>query len=399
MIFMNKDSLSYRIVRCIVWYVCKIFPINKKKVIFSSYYGRGYADNLKYIAEQLIGREYELVWMVKDENEAKTLPSEITPCTINSLDWVYQLSTAALWIDNCRKVFKFKKKKQFYIQTYHGGGGGKKCERDAADKLSKEYVEMSIKDAKNTDLMISSDRFMTNLYHNSFWYNGPVAEFGYPRYDILLKKDKSMEKKKVDNFFKIESHTHYILYAPTFRRDHSFQAYSVDFKRVIECFEKRFNKKFVMLVHLHPNVATRFSEIQYDSQIINATVYPDMQELMAVSDILIGDYSSVNLEFSLMKKPVFRFATDIQDYKDDRDMYFEMTEYPFPLAENNDELIKNIEQFDEQKYIAYLERFHEKVGVILNPHSAEECAKLIEDFFSVDCNKDKLLEQYSELLK
>ena len=396
---MNENTLGYRIIRYLTWCVCKIVPINKKKIVFSSYYGKGYSDNLKYIAEQIRNKGFELVWIVKGEEEAKTLPPGIRPCKTATLDWVYQLSTAAMWIDNCRKIFKYKKKKQFYIQTYHGGGGGKKCERDVENKLGKEYVEMSIKDAKNTDLMISSDRFMTEMYHRAFWYNGPVAEFGYPRYDILLKKDKTAEKKKVDHFFHIDHRCHYILYAPTFRRNLSFQPYSLDFKRVIDSCERRFQRKYVLLVHLHPNVAARFSEICYDSQVINATVYPDMQELMAVSDILIGDYSSVNLEFSLMEKPVFRFATDIQAYKDDRDMYYDMTEYPFPLAENNDELIQNIEKYDAQEYSAVLKKFHKKVGVVLNPHSSEMCAKLIEDYFKTGCDKKKFFEEYKDLLK
>lgn len=396
---MNEKSLGYRIIRYLTWYVCKILPINKKKIVFSSFCGNGYSDNLKYLAEQIRNNDYELIWIVKGKEEAKTLPPEIRPCKIDSLDWVYQLSTAAMWIDNCRKFFKFKKKRQFYIQTFHGGGGGKKCERDAEDKLEKEYIEMSIKDAKNTDLMISSDQFMTRLYHRAFWYDGPVAEFGYPRYDILLKKDKTAVKKKVDDFFLIDHQFHYILYAPTFRRNLSFQAYSLDFKRVLDCCERNFQKNFVFLVHLHPNIATRFSEITYDSQIINATLYPDMQELMAVSDILIGDYSSVNLEFSLMEKPVFRFATDIQEYKADRDMYYDMTEYPFPLAENNDELIQNIERFDAQEYSTLLKRFHEKVGVVLNPESSAMCAKLIEDYFKTGCDKKIFFEEYKDLLK
>lgn len=395
---MENDSFFYRTMRWLMWYACRLLPMNKKKIVLTSYYGRGYADNLKYIAEELRNKGYELVWMVKNNTEAETLPPDIEACKIMSIAWVYQLSTAALWIDNCRKVFKFKKEQQFYIQTYHGGGAGKKCERDAADKLGKEYVDMSIKDALNTDLMVSSDRFMTNLYHNSFWYDGPVFECGYPRYDILLKKDKVLYKKKVDDFFEVEHGMHYILYAPTFRSDYSFKAYSVDFNRVLAACERKFKNKYAVLVHLHPNVATRFSEMKYDSRIINATVYPDMQELMAVSDILIGDYSSVNLEFSLMKKPVFRFAVDVSAYREDRDMYYKMDDYPFPLAESNDELIQNIVDFDEDIYYKRLKDFHDKVGVILNPNASKQCAELIDYYFSQNCNKKKVFEHYKNQL-
>ena len=286
-----------------------------------------------------------------------------------------------------------------YIQIWHGGAAGKKCERDAENKLGKKYVEMSIKDGASTDLMISSDGFMTNLYHTSFWYNGPVAETGYPRYDILFKDDHSEEIEKICHFFNLEKGTSYILYAPTFRRDLSFDVYDIDYKRVIEAFEKRFNKKYVVLVHLHPNVATKFSQLEYNEQVINATVYPDMQELMAASDALIGDYSSVNLEFALMRKPVFRFAVDVEEYRNDRDMYYGMDEYPYSLAENNNQLIKNISEFDEQQYLEKLEKFFIRVGAVFNPHASKDCADLIRDYYKCRLDKKKFFEMHRDDFK
>ena len=40
------------LVRRIVWLVCWFLPVDNKKIVFSSYYGRGYGDNPKYIAEK-----------------------------------------------------------------------------------------------------------------------------------------------------------------------------------------------------------------------------------------------------------------------------------------------------------------------------------------------------------
>lgn len=73
--------------------------------------------------------------------------------------------------------------------------------------------------------------------------------------------------------------------------------------------------------------------------------------------------------------------------------------YPFPLAENNDELIQNIERFDAQEYSTLLKRFHEKVGVVLNPESSAMCAKLVEDYFKTGCDKKEFFEEYRNLLK
>lgn len=397
---MRRSSLVYKVLRRLTWYIGRVIPIEKDKILLSSYYGRGYSDNLKYIADELLkDKKYRLIWIVNDEKEASTLPDGVTPCYKDSINYVYQITTSAIWIDNCRKGFYHKKKKQLYIQTWHGGAAGKKCERDVESKLSKNYVEISKKDGAATDLMISSDGFMTNLYHTSFWYNGPVAETGYPRYDILFKEDHSEEIEKIRHFFNLKKGTSYILYAPTFRRDLNFDVYDIDYKRVIEAFEKRFNKKYVVLVHLHPNVATKFSQLEYNEQVINATVYPDMQELMAASDALIGDYSSVNLEFALMRKPVFRFAVDVEEYRNDRDMYYGMDEYPYSLAENNDQLIKNIDEFDEQQYLERLEKFFVRVGAVFNPHAAKDCADLIRDYYKCGLDKEKFFEMHRDDFK
>ena len=82
-----------------------------------------------------------------------------------------------------------------------------------------------------------------------------------------------------------------------------------------------------------------------------------MQELLCVSDVLITDYSSVMFDFSLSKKPCFLFATDIDDYKNDRNFYFDFRELPFLLAESNDSLAENILDFNLKSYVTALDDF------------------------------------------
>ncbi len=392
---MEYESFFYRVARFFWWNFCRILPINKKKIFLSSYYGNGYSDNLKYIANELLkDDDFEIVWSCKGKKEAETLPEGIKPSYCGSFEWVYQLSTSAMWIDNCRKAFRFKKNTQFYIQTYHGTGAGKKCEKDVENKLSRGYVEMAIKDGRNTDLMISPDAVMTKHYKTSFWYDGPVYQIGFPRMDVLFKKDKTIIKERVCDFFNLSINSNFILYAPTFRSDFSFKAYDVDFKAVLTVCKSRFGKEFIMLIHLHPNVANSFSKLKYGNNVLNATPYPDMQELLAVSDILIGDYSSVNHEFSVTKKPVFLFATDIDEYKKDRDFYLPLDQLPFPLAKNNDELLKNIINFDYENYLRNLSIYHKKLGVVFNRHSAIDCATIIRKYFELGNDKEKFFKEF-----
>ena len=70
-----------------MWIAGAFFPLNKNKIIFSSYYGRGYGDNPKYIAETLIkqNNKLKLVWVLKNNAELNTLPNYIIPCKHGSL--------------------------------------------------------------------------------------------------------------------------------------------------------------------------------------------------------------------------------------------------------------------------------------------------------------------------
>lgn len=387
-----------RIKKAIVWILCFPLPINTKKIVVNSFYGSGYGDNPKYVVEKLLNKGLKIIWLVKTKDDAEALPDGIIPCINAPYKAIYHLCTSRVWIDNCRKGFTIKKKRQFYIQMWHGGGAQKRCELDVIDKLGINYKKLAIHDAKNTDLMISESRFMTNLYHHSFWYDGPVYECGYPRYDILLKSDENITSK-VYNYFNIEKTKKLVLYAPTFRVDHSFKAYNIDFNRLCNNLKRRFGNDYVVLVHLHPNIAHIHNGITYDEKrIINSTFYPDTQELIAASSILIGDYSSINYDFSLRRLPVFRYVADLKEYRNDRDLYFSFGEYPYPYAQTNDELESLILNFDNEKYIKNLNAFFEKLGAVIKPDSSNKIAHLIMDFLNsknkneyFKKNKDKFI--------
>lgn len=374
--FLKKCCIALKI--RIIWIVCRLFPINNKKITVSNYYGRGYGDNAKYIVESLLKKndKIRIIWLIKDDIEKESLPERVEPCRINTVKSVYHLMTSKIWLDNCRKFFiKFKRQEQFYIQTWHGFAL-KQIEKDAQAKLSPDYVKLAKRDSENTDVIISCSRFMTSLYQNSFWYNGNILEIGAPRNDILLIKDNNL-KKKVYDYLGIDEGKGIVLYAPTFRVDKKMSAYSLDYKRLKNVCKRRFGKDFVIVTRLHPNIANQSSELDKNSDIINGSFYPDMQELMLASDIIITDYSSVMFDFSLMYKPCFQFATDISEYKNDRGFYFKLDELPFSISSDNDELEKNILEFSEKIYMEKLAQFHQKIGVVTEGKASEKCADMI----------------------
>lgn len=366
----------------IYWMMSSISPISENKIVICSYYGRGFSDNAKYIAMECIKRklDYDIVWLVSDMKKSGEFPTEIRLVKYGTFDAIKELATAKIWIDNSRKNYYTRKRKnQLYIQTWHGGIALKKIEKDAEYALNKSYVKYAKKDSENADIFISNSKFNTNMYRNAFWYDGEVLECGVPRNDLLFNNIKETSKR-VKSFFNIESDKKIIMYAPTFRKDNNIEVYKFDYEKCVQEFNKRFSEKYVMLIRLHPNVFHKSTELNFNSDnVLNASFYPDMQELLVATDILITDYSSSMFDFMLTKKPCFIYASDIRNYRDDRGFYFELEKLPFLISKSKEEIIKNIEGFDKEIYLDKVDKFLKEQGCVDDGNASSRVVDWIEN--------------------
>ena len=363
------------------WVLSLALPVNKKKVVFCSYYGRGYSDNPKAIAEAMLeaNTDAKLVWLVKNEKEAATLPEGIEACPYDSVKRIWALATARVWVDNCRKYDRFKKKNQFYLQTWHGFPL-KRIEKDAIESLPADFERGAIKDSRKTDLLLSNSAFETEVLRRCFWYDGEIAEFGSPRNDVFFNP-KPEVLAKVREMFSLPADQKLVLYAPTFRADHSIEAYSLDAQRLHSACCARFGGNWTVLIRLHPNVAQQSKELfAYDGcTVVDATMYPDMQELLSAADILITDYSSSMFDFALSGKPCFLFALDVGAYTKDRNFYFSLENLPFPLVDSNDAMAQLLESFDEEQYNIKRKAFYEELAFCEDGNASRRCASWIEE--------------------
>ena len=123
---------------------------------------------------------------------------------------------------------------------------------------------------------------------------------------------------------------------------------------------------------MHPQLADKTNIFAINT--VDVSKYPDMQELLLISDILITDYSSCAWDFAQTGRPVFLFATDLEYYVSDRGLYYPLHELPYPLAESNDELMSIIDNFDEEKYGEQLKSYFKRVG---NYETGNACSTLL----------------------
>ena len=221
---MNKENIyiAKRIIKSkiqsIPFYLCRVFSINKKKIVFCCIEGTtGYTCNPKYIAEELIRQkaDYELVWLVNDTS--KKFPKEIKVVRNTLWNRAYQLTTARIWIDNSRKQLEARKRKgQVYIQTWHAKLGFKPTCLDRGAAFSKIAYLVSKHDSDMIDYVLSNSKWYDDTLSTGMIYNGPTLRTGSPRCDILVNRTEA-DILRVRNQFGLEKDAKIIMYAPTFR--------------------------------------------------------------------------------------------------------------------------------------------------------------------------------------
>lgn len=360
------------------WRLAGLMPLDKKKIVFDNFNGLGYADNPKYIAEvfRKLYPDYKLVWILRKLND-NTLPKEIKSVAIDSWDMIRELSTAGFWINNVRLAYNVKKRKnQYYIQTWHGSYGGKKSEKDVEAKLSPWYLGMAKLDSSMADLFLSNARLMTDHYHKTYWYYGEVLECGFPRNDILINNNVDI-KQSIRERIGITEHVKVLLYAPTFRDDKRVDVYQIPIEKIVNTLRDKFSCEWKVIYRMHPNLLLFNSDYILPAGVIDCTSYPDMQELLLISDLLLTDYSSSYLDFILMKKPVFFYMPDYSEFMKERDFHFDLTKLFIPCAFTEEELLQKIAKFQDDIYQKGLMEFLEWYKFIEDGHASEKVSRWI----------------------
>lgn len=360
---MNKEIIKKKIIKSyfvkiifvMIFYIFRVFRIKQKKILFQNFGGNNYGDNPKYIADELIkNNEFELVWVVKNIDYSK-FPNGIRLVKKYSFRYFYDMVTSKVWVNNARfEWFVRKRKHQFYIQTWHGGVGLKKVEQAAQDTLPKKYIIGAKNDSKMIDAAISNSKYRTDIYKNSFWYTGKVYEYGSPRNDIYFRKNLTDKiREKIRNYYSIDDDKKILLFAPTFRSDKKFNYLSFNIEQLL----KELNYEYVLFVRMHAD--TKISIDINNSNVIDVSSYPDVNELMIASDMAISDYSSLIFDYIYTKKPIYLYAPDYDTYIKERGFLVDYNSLPFPICFNKSKLIEsiknnefNLKKKDIQKFIS-----------------------------------------------
>lgn len=278
---------------------------------------------------------------------------------------IYHLATSkVIFIDN---YFGFLAGVQFKpnvkcIQLWHAAGAIKQFGlKDPSNKTrSPKAIKRFKKVYDQFDHVVVGSEKMADIFKESFEVeNERILRTGIPRTDFFF--DKASIRASTDalqNKFPVIREKRVILYAPTYRDDElHVSSLALDIERL----HKELHKDFVLFLRLHPAVRMDFSD-QYSEFVYNVSGYPDINELLVVTDLLITDYSSIPFEFSLLHRPMIFFAYDLEKYATSRgfwEPYEQMV--PGPVVYTTEELLRVIKnnQFDFHQIVEFANEWNE----------------------------------------
>lgn len=368
--------------KCIDWFY--YLPVKKNKIVMLHDFGLGYGDSPKCIAEALLKQEkkYYIVWLVN--NMSLEIPAPIKKVYLARIRSVYELATAKVIITTMKGRVNLKKKKsQFFVYIPHGQSGAKYVEK-AAKGLGASYIEGSKWHSSVSDLFLSSSKMQTQEMRDYFWYEeGEILESGLPRNDIFFNYQEKDIKRLRENLG-INNNEYVVLYAPTFRNKGGLSVYDIDTHRLREVIRKKTGRECTILIRLHPNyIWYGKPAFVYSDKVKDVTSYPDIQELLLISDLLVSDYSSTMFDFMLMKRPVFLYAKDIEEYQEMRGLKDWFDQIPFPVCHNNDELCQAILEYDEQSHHSRCEGFDNLYGSLEDGFATKRVVEKLESIMDM----------------
>jgi len=245
-----------------------------------------------------------------------------------------------IFLDNVFLPFAFMRfrKDVKVVQLWHGCGAIKKFGQDVNRGLLR-YLEKKA-NARYTDLVVNSQSVVSQ-YISAFGVSEKILRVtGLPRTDYFLDPDRVERGRQT--FFERYPELRgkkLLLYSPTFR-DHEVRNPQVplDFAQLTLLL----GDEWRFLLRLHPYVA-RFADIKR-KHVVDVSDYPDLNGLLAASDVLVTDYSSIIFEYSLLNKPMVFYPYDLESFRShQRGFYVDYERFvPGPIVRNEEHLAETV---------------------------------------------------------
>ena len=336
-------------------------------ILFEVRDGQSFTDSPYAMYRQMVNdarfEDYTFYWVYSDKVVLKEAMSNLPVIKNtqfvkrNSDDYLRLLASVQYLITNSTfQSFYTKKEGQIYINTWHGTP----LKTMGFDIPDNPFASQNVlRNFLMADYLISPNAHTTKMYLQSYkldgLYDGQILESGYPRIDLSFNVPVEEIYAKLQLAgVALDFNRKTILYTPTWKGQNLSNP-TLDMEQMIaelSYIRQHVSNEYNFLVKVHPFVYPFVKDREELAGILVPDYY-DANEMMAVTDILITDYSSIFFDFLATNKTILFYSWDKDLYSHDRGMYFEESELPGPILSTVEEVVAAIDNLDEvEKAIA-----------------------------------------------
>ncbi|MET1154077.1 CDP-glycerol glycerophosphotransferase family protein, partial [Arthrobacter sp.] len=288
-------------------------------VLFESFAGKSCTDSPRALSDALHARSpsVPIYWAIADFSVA--YPDYAVPVLRGSSEWYIRLKGSRTVVNNNTFPAYFRKSEgQRYVQTWHGTPLKKLARHAPTRYLSASYRRLMEREALMWDVMLAQNGFASEVLPAAFGYGGDVLTLGYPRNDALAAPDRESRAAQIRRDLGIAPEKIVVLYAPTWRDNakdgserHTLVTH-LEFDRA----GKSLGSEYMFLIRGHHNVAGGSSTL-VGPNLIDVSMYPEINDLILASDLLVTDYSSISFDYCVTDKPIYFLVPDLSQYRDE----------------------------------------------------------------------------------
>ncbi|AZT99661.1 bifunctional glycosyltransferase/CDP-glycerol:glycerophosphate glycerophosphotransferase [Brevibacterium linens] len=343
--------------------------VSPVKALFESFSGTAVADSPLAIDGEIARRypDVQRTWTVRDP--LTPVPKGARAVVFGSKEWYDAVATSKLLVNNNNFPYFFRKHPdQFYVQTWHGTPLKKIGNHVPLGNLSLSYRELMRREASDHwDVLLAQSAWAGSTLKEAFGFEGTVLNLGYPRNDALTDSTAAdAARQRTRRHLGINSEQKVVLYAPTWR-DNLKEAsghYSIVDLLNVQNTVKKLGKRFTVLYRGHSN-SLNAGRRKLSGRAIDVSTYPNVNDLMLASDVLITDYSSIMFDYVVTGRPIIFLCPDLDEYRDSvRGFYFDFeSTAPGPIVRSASEIVdwlRSDQAFSvdsTDRYLSFVNRF------------------------------------------
>jgi len=389
----------------LIYILSFLFPRNRKLWVFGGMSGILFTDNTKQLfmyINSLKQSQIKSVWITKDKNIALAIRQMgMRSCYLYSLQGLYICLRSGVYIfthsanDISFSLSGGSKK----INLWHGIPLKKINYDNEYDQKRNPHslvgamltFSQRMRKERPTHYILSTSDHVASMFTGTFKIPlNNIIVAGYPRNDVLFSDPfKYLNTTEEINYFngiyrseKKEKEI-VLVYLPTFRTpEHEKDIFKHLDLEEFDVALKELKIRIIFKLHPKSKIKNEFTKYEYT----NISLAPwsiDPYPLVAASDGLITDYSSIFFDYLLVDKPMVFFSYDLADYiKHSRGLYYDYATFvPGPIVKTQVELIHTIQDVYLNGQDEYIQKRMHMKNLFFKHHDGLSSQRLFDEIY------------------